>query len=466
MAKAQSDAPAGRRAPPLRDDRLALVVFAGVLAVALVLYLVLAHDQWFFLDDWDFIALRRLGSLDDLFRPHNEHWTTLPIVVYRGLYHVFGTSTYVPYQLVSITLHLCVAALLLVVMRRSLVNPWIATAAASLFALFGAGSQDIVWAFQMVWSAALVLGLTHLLLADHDGPVDRRDWLGLAAGMLGLLCSGVAVTMVIVVGIAVLLRRGWRLAVLHTAPLALVYLIWWFVVGRDAYTATDPVASTVVRFVGTGIGATFDSLGQVPGVGVLLGLLVVVGLAIAWSRLPLEDLRQRASLPGAMLVGAVVFLVIVGLGRAAAFGPSFAKSGRYLHVVAALSIPAVARRGRCARSSLARCRSTRCRAAGHRDPRERRRTGQLPPRRTRDPGLGDRPPNRRPIGARRASIELPDPPRNRGPSPRQGPIAPVRPRQRPGVPREGSWRQVLGIPVYDPTDGHTLTANLPRSPCC
>lgn len=342
MARAQSDAPRAPGAPSTRSDRLALVVFGGVLAVAAVLYLVLAHDQWFFLDDWDFVALRRLGSLDDLFRPHNEHWSTLPIVVYRGLHAAFGTSTYVPYQLVSIALHLGVAVLLLVVMRRSRVNPWIATAAASLFALFGAGSQDIVWAFQMAWSAALIFGLTHLLLADHDGPVDRRDWLGLAAGLLGLLCSGVAVTMVIVVGLAVLLRRGWRLAVLHTAPLAVVYVIWWFAVGRDSYTATDPVGSTVVRFVGTGIGAAFDSLGQVPGVGILLGVLVLVGLWLAWSRLPFEDLRRRASVPGAMLVGAVTFLAIAGLGRAAAWGPEFARSGRYQHVVAALTLPAVA----------------------------------------------------------------------------------------------------------------------------
>jgi hypothetical protein len=342
MAKAQSDVPRGRRAPSSRSDRLALLVFAGVLAIALVLYLVLAHDQWFFLDEWDFLVLRRASSLDDLFRPHNEHWTTLPILAYRGLHHLFDERTYVPYQVVSITLHLCVAALLLVVIRRSRVNPWIATAAASLFALFGAGSEDIVWAFQMAFTAALIFGLIHLLLADHDGPVDRRDALGLAAGLLGLLCSGVAVTMVIVVGIAVLVRRGWRRALLHTAPLAVVYLTWWLLMARDAYTAANLDVSNATRFVLTGVGATFDSLGQVPGVGVLVGIALVLGLAMAWAHLAVQELRQRAAVPGAMLVGAVVFLAIAALGRGAAFGPDFARSGRYQHVVAALTLPSVA----------------------------------------------------------------------------------------------------------------------------
>ena len=96
-------------------------------------------------------------------------------------------------------------------MRRSQVGVWTSALAASVFALFGAGAQNLLWAFQVTFTGALVLGLVHLLLADHDGPLDRRDWLGLAAGFLGLMCSGVAVTMVFVVGVAALLRRGWRI---------------------------------------------------------------------------------------------------------------------------------------------------------------------------------------------------------------------------------------------------------------
>src|SRR5947199_8217185 len=109
-----------------------------------------------------------------------------------------------PYQAVLILLHLTAALLLRTVMRRAGVGPWIATVAASLFVLFGAGDESILYAANIGFVRALVLGLTHLLLADHDGQFDRRDWLGLLAGFAGLLCSGVAVTMTIVVGVAML----------------------------------------------------------------------------------------------------------------------------------------------------------------------------------------------------------------------------------------------------------------------
>jgi hypothetical protein len=330
-----------RRDATDRSNRLAAVVFIAVLAVGLVLFLVFGHGQWFFLDDWDFLADRHAGDLDDLLRPHNEHWSTLPILVYRALWQLFGLRTYVPYQLVAILLHLTAAVLIRQVMRRAGVGPWIATVAASLFALFGAGDQDIVWAFQMAWSAALVLGLTHLILADHDGPIERRDWLGLIAGFAGLLCSGVAVTMVFVVGLAVLARRGWRAALFHTVPLGLVYLVWWLAFARDEYTAAGGSAGGVVRFVWNGISTTFGEIGQLPGLGFVVGVVLAGGLFLAWRGLDRGALRRQASAPGALLVGSVVFLAIAGVGRAAALGAETARAGRYLHVVAALSLPAI-----------------------------------------------------------------------------------------------------------------------------
>lgn len=342
MTRAQSDAPTTRPVPPARDDRLALLVFAGVLATALVLYLVVGRHRWFFLDEWDFLVERGGGSVTDLLRPHNEHWSTLPIVAYRVLYRIFGLRTYAPYQLTTILLHLTAAVLLFVVMRRSGVRPWITTTAASLFALFGAGSEDILWAFQIAFSAPLVFGLLHVILADHDGPVDRRDWLGLAAGLAALLCSGVAVALTIAVGAAVLIRRGWRMALFHTAPLGAVYLVWWLAEARDSYEHTLGSASDVVEWTWTGVTATFDALGQVPGAGIALGVVLVVGLALACWDTDLAELRRRGAAPAGLLVGALAFLVISGVGRASGFGAAFASSGRYVHVGAALTLPALA----------------------------------------------------------------------------------------------------------------------------
>src|SRR4029078_8190653 len=98
--------------------------------------------------------------------------------------------------------------------------------AAGLFVLFGAGSQDILIAFQITFSGALVLGLVQLLLADHAGPLDRRDVMGVLRALGSLLCSGVAIPMIATVGIAALLLGRWKAAALHTLPLAVVYLSW------------------------------------------------------------------------------------------------------------------------------------------------------------------------------------------------------------------------------------------------
>jgi hypothetical protein len=324
------------------SEGVAIGVFAGVELTALVLWLVLARSLWFYYDEWDFLATRKAGNLGDLFRPHNEHWQTVPILVYRGLYGIFGLRTYLPYQLLIVLLHLAAAALLFVIMRRAHVRTWIAVAAASSFALFGAGSSNIVRAFQIGFTGALVFGLAHLLLADHDGRIDRRDWLGLLAGVLGLMTSGVAVAMTIVVGLAVLARRGWRAALFHTVPLATCYLAWFLAIGRRHYQTTRPGASVMLRFVATGLRGTYRAMGQLPGVGLVLAVVLVVGLTLAYVERHRSGRGTELAAVGALLVGAVLFLVVSGAGRAAGFGPEFARASRYLHLVAAMTIPALA----------------------------------------------------------------------------------------------------------------------------
>ena len=68
------------------QERVAAAVFGVAVAVAAVVYVRIGSRNWFFLDEWDFLATRKLGSLHDLMTPHNEHWSTLPIIVYRILW--------------------------------------------------------------------------------------------------------------------------------------------------------------------------------------------------------------------------------------------------------------------------------------------------------------------------------------------------------------------------------------------
>ena len=89
--------------------------------------------------------------------------------------------------------------------------------------------------------------------------------------------------MVGVVGLAVLLRRGWRPALVHTVPLAACYVVWLAAIGRDGYGDTSPTLHGVFGFVGNGLRAAYRSMGQLPGLGVVLAVVLVVGVVIAWN---------------------------------------------------------------------------------------------------------------------------------------------------------------------------------------
>jgi hypothetical protein len=128
----------------------------------------------------------------------------------------------------------------------------------------------------------------------------------------------------------------------QTAPLAVLYIAWWFAFGRDDYSNAHGSAEDVLRFVWAGLSGAFDEMGQLPGVGLALGILLVAGLVLAWHGLAWNGLRRRAAAPAALLVGAVVFLAVAGFGRVPFFGAEYGRSNRYLYVACALCLPAIA----------------------------------------------------------------------------------------------------------------------------
>jgi hypothetical protein len=325
-------------------ERAAAAVFALSVVVAAVFYVRIGARNWFFLDEWDFLADRSLTSARDLLEPHNEHWSTLPIIAYRIQFKLFGLRSYVPYVVAVVALHLSAATLLRAIMRKSDVGPWLATAAAGLFLFLGSGFSNIIWGFQIGFTGSLVAGLAHLLLSDHDGPFDRRDLLGLGFGLVGLMCSGVSLTMVGVVGLAVLVRRGWRMAALHTLPLAAVFGAWWLAFGHDAESTARPGPGRLLSFVWTSLSNAARSIGDLDVIAVALVALLLVGGGLA-----LVD-RQRTGRPAsfapwALLAGGIAFAVITGIGRAEDLGVESAKASRYVHLIGAMSISAVAASG-------------------------------------------------------------------------------------------------------------------------
>jgi len=330
------------------SDRAAVVSFGVAELVALVLRLHWARGAWFGVDDWDFVASRTVGNVGDLFRAHLDHWATMIVLAYRLLFSLFGLR-YLPYAVFAIVLHLVVGVLLRVLMRRAGVGPWTATAAATVFVFLGTGIEN------NFFTSAMVFGLLQLLFADHDGPVDRRDFLGLGAGAIGLMCSALAVTMTIVVGIATLSRRGWRAAMFHTVPLAALYLLWLFAAPASPSNGTDTQSiSNVLTFLNNGQWATLVRVGRLPGFGVVVAAVLVAGLIVIYAAEGVTMLRHYAA-PLAMLVGGPLFLVSTGVKRsglpAALHDAVFrslnnpahlARQDRYTYVVAALTLPTLA----------------------------------------------------------------------------------------------------------------------------
>ncbi len=335
MDRPEAEVPATRRDP---STLWAAIVFGAYLAVAFALLLFhYGRNFWFAGDDWGLIVTRSLSDPSSWMRPQNQHWLLVPTLVDKGLYHLVGLRSYVPYQAVVVGLHVTLAALARVVMRRAGVGPWTATIVAGSFVLLGAAFQEMLIVIMMGPLLSLVFGFVQLILADHDGSIDKRDVIGLLAGLVAISSSGLGPVMVVVVGLSALVRRGWRAAAFHTVPLGIVWVLWFLVWGREEASAQFDFA-TLRYWLSTGWRAVFESIGGYPVVAILLGAVLVAGLALAWARLDLQALRRRAAAVAALLVGAALFFAVTSTQRLLLAAPD---SSRYIGWTAPMILPAL-----------------------------------------------------------------------------------------------------------------------------
>jgi spore maturation protein SpmB len=328
----------GRSVTPAAVHVLSLAAgYAGLLA--------LLRDTWFQGDDFEYLAFRvgpdpRTG----IWFPHNEHWSTAPILIWRALYDLFGLTSALPYLAVSLAAHVLVAHLLWRLMRRVGVGAWTGTGLAAAFVVLGAGAENITWAFQLGFMGSVALGLLALLLVVRDG---RPSFVAaVLVALLSLTFSGLSV---VLVGMAVLylvtVRRR-RQAVLLAVACGSTYIAWYILAGRigarPAHTATlaerlAEVPSWTWRAVTLALEAFFSA----PGAGWLL----LIGLAIGVARhLRLRAARERP-LPvavGGVLVALVgtlsVQVVSLAVQRADLGAPD---TSRYVYVVVALVLPLI-----------------------------------------------------------------------------------------------------------------------------
>jgi hypothetical protein len=145
-----------------------------------------------------------------------------------------------------------------------------------------------------------------------------------------------------VVGLAVLFRRNWRVAVLHAAPLLIAYAVWWIAIGHKGSQGRFET-TFVYEWARNGLGAVFDSITQLWGLGVVLAVVFVLGVVLAWVRLDRATLRRRAAMPAALTIGAIAFLIFSGVARNDGFlEAEYARTSRYMYVIAVMLLPAIA----------------------------------------------------------------------------------------------------------------------------
>ncbi|MEM7139524.1 MAG: hypothetical protein AAF548_00730 [Actinomycetota bacterium] len=329
----------------LRENRRPAWTMVALMVIAHPLILALDGGQWFFLDEWDFLADRDGGDPGDLLRFHFDHPSIIPILAYRIVWQFAGLTSYLPYQVWSVLTHVLSAGLLwLIVARRVHVRPWVALLAVTPYLLLGTGWQNIVWAFQIGLVGSMVFGFAQLYIASNPYEISRKDYVGVVFGILAIGCSGVGVTTTAVAGLAALISRGWKPALLHTVPVGAVFLLWYATYGPEDTTPTAVWTTDMIEMVVIAYQEVFLDQGWWTINAYALAMLLVGGLVLAWrnARSTFHTWRVVNASAIALALGGLGFIAVTAYGRAGFFGVRFGASSRYTHILVASLVPLLA----------------------------------------------------------------------------------------------------------------------------
>ena len=317
-----------------------LVIHLATLVIAFGVLLAVNIHAWFLADEWDMVvrATQPL-TLHAVLVPHNEHWSTVPILIYRVLIMLFGLRTYVPYMCTLFAAHLLLAHLLWRLMRQVGASDACATGLAAVFAILGAGAQNLTIAFQISFVVSALAGVGAVLIVNATSNIGARQQIGAVALMLlGLMSSNVGITMTVLVGLVVYLQHGYRIATRLVLVPAAAYIGWFAAFGHSSLASDRITLDTVLAlpsYVWTGFTSSMGSFTGIVGSG---GAIVVAVLVYAVWKSSLASTRQAPAFAGVLCV--VVLYLTSGVVRSH-FGIAQAGSTRYSYVAIALLLPII-----------------------------------------------------------------------------------------------------------------------------
>lgn len=317
--------------------RYLAVIAVHVLSLGAGLALLLRVNRhfWFFGDDWEFLVNRGLHHpAMSIWQPHNEHWSTLPILLDRLLLTLFGLH-YFPYIFLAIAAHLVLAHLLWRTCLREGVDAWIATAFAALFVFLGSGAENLTWDFQIGSIGSLVFGYLALEIARRNGSLGNDVGISLLL-LCSLMCSTIGDAMVVAVGLFLILERGWRRGARPLVVPVGCYLLWYGLVGHNAVASDHLTLTTLLNAPGLVWSGLASAFGATFGLS-SAGAAILVGL-LAWTAYTFPRLYRAHPAVLGLGVGAGAFYLLVALGRTG--GSS--NASRYVYVAMALLIPVLA----------------------------------------------------------------------------------------------------------------------------
>jgi hypothetical protein len=314
----------------------------GALAVASSIFVLwLGLGLTFFSDEWAFIERRSLLDPATWWAPHNEHWSTMPILAYGALLQVVGLRTYVPYLAVVYALHVVACAGVFVLVRRRS-GPLAGLAAALIGLLLGAGFENLFWGFQLGFVGSTAAGIWALAVLDWTPTRARRA--GVAALLTAAVASsGIGLTFLVAVGTALMLRPAWRSSWRWMGIPVVAFALWFVLVGHTGIGIfRQPMTlDTLAAIPGFVAGGFANAAGAVLGIGPELGLLAAGLAVLAAVGLAFRRRSRRPVLAVACTIGLAFQYRLIAAARAGVTVDQVDYS-RYTYIGALLALIALA----------------------------------------------------------------------------------------------------------------------------
>lgn len=343
------------RVGDVRAPGLFWALVGSALIVCLAILFITSYMN-FFWDEWDFISYDRAWSMNVLFLPHNEHWSTIPILVWKLLFVLVGLRSHLPYEAALLVAHAAAVLLLFALVRRSS-SDLPAFAAALILLVLGSGGTNIAWAFQIGFVASVAFGLLAMLLLEVDLPVGWHLFAVSGAVLCSLMCSAVGLAFVAAIAVELLLDKRRRRFLLTLVVPMLAFAVWFLAYGAELPNSPGAPCPTclptgfradihrgpisvsylvsLASFVGWGLQATAEGIFGFVGIGAIL--LPALALLIGW-RWVREG--RVASWHAGLVAGLVAWFLLTSLGRAQQ-GPTSAGEPRYIYVGVVFLLPLV-----------------------------------------------------------------------------------------------------------------------------